>query len=209
MRTDNVYYQILQDNCRDAIARGVRNWAYNFLSGLCRIGYPRTKRCDTLISVDRRDPPTVPSLLAALSDMVWQGLSISHRTWPSRGAQLARTYIVLPGQVCWPLGSRSSGCLGFGVRAYVFASGWFDVVDALGYLARSVYAPGVLCMRWGTSVTSYSRVRRYKAHSRLVQTFVLLPDRPNAAVFVARRPRLCCRFIADCFDNFQSGRDQF
>jgi hypothetical protein len=48
-------------------------------------------RCDTLISVD---PPTVQSLLADLCNIVWQVLSVSSRTCPSRGAQLC-TYL------CW------------------------------------------------------------------------------------------------------------
>jgi hypothetical protein len=45
----------------------------------------------TLISVE---PPTVQSLLADQSHTVWQGLSISPRTCPSRGVQLC-TYL------CW------------------------------------------------------------------------------------------------------------
>jgi hypothetical protein len=161
---DNIYYQVLQDNCRDAIARGVRNWAKSFLTGLRRIGYPRTTRCDTLISVD---PPTVQSLLADQSNTVWQGLSISPRTCPSRGAQLC-TYLrwfarpsLLPPRFSalrLPIGVRRlriflrfrMGCHGLPV----------DVGGAQGYLARSVYAPGVFCRRWGTSVTSYSRARR-------------------------------------------------
>jgi hypothetical protein len=74
---------VLQDNCRDAVARGVRNWAFGFFTGLCRIGYPFTIRCDTVTSVD---PSTgAPS---SLLSTVWQDLGVCPRTCPSSGAQL-------------------------------------------------------------------------------------------------------------------------
>jgi exonuclease III len=87
--SDHVYYQVLQDNCRDAVARGVRNWAFGFFTGLRRIGYPLTIRCDTLISVD---PSTVRCLIQDLADRVWQDLGLCPRTCPSSGAQLC-TYL--------------------------------------------------------------------------------------------------------------------
>jgi len=49
---DNVYYQVVLDNCRDAIAGGVRNWASTFITELRRMGYPLEIRCDTLPFVD-------------------------------------------------------------------------------------------------------------------------------------------------------------
>ncbi len=67
------------------------------------------------------------------------------------GGPSADTNDDLPGQVCCPLGSESSDCLlGFGVCASFFASAWVVMasplmwVGAVGYLARSVSAPGVL-----------------------------------------------------------------
>jgi hypothetical protein len=63
----HVYYQVLQGTCRDAIAGGVRNWTYGFFTGLRRIGYPLTIRCDSLTSVD---PPTVRCLIQRLADSV-------------------------------------------------------------------------------------------------------------------------------------------
>jgi hypothetical protein len=165
---DNIYYQVLQDNCRDAIARGVRNWANNFLTGLRRIGYPRTIRCDTLISVD---PPTVQSLLADQSNTVWRGLSISPRMCPSRGAQLC-TYLR-----------------------------WF---------ARpSLLPPRVSALRLPIGV------RRLRIFLRCRMGCHGLPVDVGRRTGVPRTQRVCpwcplqevARFVADCFDHFQSGGD--
>ncbi len=79
-------YQFLQDNCRDAVARGVRYWAYDFFIALRSIGYPLTIRCDTLT------PSAVRRLIQRLADTVWQDLGVCPRTCPSSGAQLC-TYL--------------------------------------------------------------------------------------------------------------------
>ncbi len=71
--SNHVYSRILQDNCRDAVARGVRNWAFKlgFFTGLRRVDYPLMIRCDTLTSVD---PSTVHSLIQRLADRLRQDL---------------------------------------------------------------------------------------------------------------------------------------
>ncbi len=101
----HVYYQVLQDNCRDAVARGVRNWAYGFLTGLRRIGYPLTIRCDTLTSVD---PSTVHCLSQGVAYFVWLDGGVGPRTGGGcpggGGGQYGREVIGIPKSR-----SRSSG----------------------------------------------------------------------------------------------------
>jgi hypothetical protein len=208
---DNIYYQVLQDNCRDAIARGVRNWANNFLTGLRRIGYPRTIRCDTLISVD---PPTVQSLLADQSNTVWQGLSISPRTCPSRGAQLC-TYLrwfarpsLLPPRVSalrLPIGVRRlriflrfrMGCHGLPV----------DVGRRTGVPRTQRVCPWCPLQEVGDERHLVFTCPALE-HIRLRYRHLFTSRTDTMVQFLWQDDLLSvARFIADCFDHFQSGGD--
>jgi len=109
---DNVYYQVVLDNCRDAIAGGVKNWASTFITELRRMGYPLEIRCDTLPFVDAA---TVRSLLSRQVDRVWQDVGLCPRTCPSLGAQLC-TYLRWFARPQWHTRRTSVLKLPLGVR---------------------------------------------------------------------------------------------
>jgi hypothetical protein len=175
------------------------------LTGLRRIGYPRTIRCT------RSSPSTLPQF-----SRCWRiSLTLCGRVLALALARalvgarsFAPTSVGLPGQVCCPLGSLLSGCLlEFGVCASSCASAWVVMASPL-MTSHAACLP--LVSFAGAPEVGDERHLVFACpaleHIRLRYRHFFTSRTDTMVQFLWQDDLLSvARFIADCFDHFQSG----
>ena len=82
---ESLHKRIAIDDCHDAVALDVRNWAHGFMRQVRDLGFAFEIRCDAMEVVPW---PVVRDLLRQRAASVFAGLPLSPRTCPSSGAFL-------------------------------------------------------------------------------------------------------------------------